>query len=255
MKCKPLTYSLLLFILLLPKVLFAQPDALWEQANQAYISENYPQAISLYDSLENQGFASAKLFYNRGNAHFKEGQIGPAILYYNKAQRLDPGNADIRHNLLIANAQVRDRIDAVPEFFLKTWMRQAMYRLGSDGWAAWSLVFFVLALAAMLLYLLSNKLTIRKIGFYSAILALLLSIGALTFAAIQRQKILYPDEAIVILSAAPVKSEPTASGRDVFVLHEGTKVRLVGELSGWREIVLPDGNQGWIEAASIAVID
>ena len=255
MKYKLFIYSLLLSFLLVPKAASAQMDEVWDEANRAYTAGDYLQAIVLYDSIEHRGYTSAKLFYNLGNAYFKEARIGPAILYYNKAQRLDPGNADIRHNLLIAGTRVRDRIDAVPEFFLKTWARQAMLRLGSDAWAVWSLVFFALALAAVLLYLLGNRLMVRKTGFYSAIVCLLLFIGTLAFSTIQRRKIVHPDEAVVMITAAPVKTEPNASARDAFVLHEGTKVRIVGEMASWREIVLADGNQGWIDEASIAPID
>lgn len=252
-----LIQMLLLAVLTLPKVAFAQddPDELWEQANQAYTSGDYLGAIQLYDSISRQGYASAKLYYNLGNAYFKDNRIGSAILYYNKAQRLDPGNEDIRHNLTIANTYVRDRIDTVPEFFLKTWAKQLMYGFSSDTWAVLSLVFFGVALGLVLLYLLGNRMSHRKAGFYGAIVFLLLSVGSLVFASIQRRKILHPDEAIIMITAAPVKSEPNNASRDVFVLHEGTKVRIADEMGEWREIVVSDGNRGWIEYQSIALID
>jgi tetratricopeptide (TPR) repeat protein len=233
----------------------ADPEELWEQGNQAYTAGNYPEAIQLYDSISRQGYASARLFYNLGNAYYKENQIGRAILYYNRAQRLDPGNADIRHNLSIAGASVRDRIDVVPEFFLKTWSKRLMYTLGGDTWAVLSLVFFGFALALVLLYLLGTRTSVRKAGFYGAILCLALAIGTLLFASIQRRKLLHPDEAIVMITAAPVKSEPNQASRDVFVLHEGTKVRIDNSVGEWREIVLSDGNRGWIEQKSIALIE
>ena len=248
----------LILVLLPSPAVFAQGtalDDLWEEANQAYTGGEYPEAIQLYDSIRHQGYASAKLYYNMGNAYYKDNQIGQAILYYNKAQRLDPGSDDIRHNLTIANTYVRDRIDSVPEFFLKTWARQMMYWFSSDTWAILGLVFFGVALGLVLLYLLGGRMGHRKAGFYGAIVFLLLSIGSLVYSSIQRRKIIHPDEAVIMITAAPVKAEPNAASRDVFVLHEGTKVRVVNELGDWREISISDGNRGWIELKSIALID
>ena len=230
-------------------------DTLWERANHAYTTGDYPTAIETYDSIRQEGYVSARLYYNLGNAYYKDNRIGPSILHYHKALRLDPGNDDIRHNLAIANRFVRDRIDTVPEFFLKTWARNVMYWTGSDTWAVLSLVFLTLALGSALLYLLGSRLGQRKAGFYSAIVFVLFSVGAFVFASIERRKILHPDEAIIMLTAAPVKSEPNRAGKDVFVLHEGTKVRVADELGDWREVVTSDGNRGWIEFRSIELID
>jgi hypothetical protein len=231
------------------------PEVLWEAANQAYTSGDYASAIQLYDSIRQSGYTSARLYYNRGNASYKDRRIGEAVLYYNKALRLDPGNEDIRHNLAVANASVQDRIDAVPEFFVKTWIRRWMYSAGSDTWAVWSLIFLTTALALVLLYLLGSRMSLRKVGFYGAIGGVCLFVGSLVFAGIQRGKMIRPDQAVVMITAAPVKSEPNPAGRDLFVLHEGTRVRMADQVGEWREIVIADGNRGWIESRSIEAID
>ena len=243
-------------LLFLSAPVFAQDlDALWERANHSYTAGDYPAAIEQYDSIRREGYTSARLYYNMGNAYYKDNRIGRAVLYYNKALRLDPGNDDIKHNLAVANTYVRDRIDTVPEFFLKTWARDMMYWAGTDTWTILSLVFFAVALALVLLYLLGNRMSHRKAGFYGAIVCLLFSIGSLVFASIERRKIQHPDEAVIMITAAPVKSEPNNGSKDIFVLHEGTKVRIAGELGEWREIVIADGNRGWIEMKSIEMID
>jgi len=252
--------KLVLLLAVIPSpVLFAKgaesPDALWESANSAYTAGDYLEAIARYDSISAQGYASARLYYNMGNAYYKDNQIGKAILYYHKALRLDPGNDDIKHNLATANTFVRDRIETVPEFFLKTWARELMYRAGTDSWAVMSLIFFAAALALVLLYLLGNRMAQRKTGFYGAIVFLLFSIGSLVFASIERRKILHPDEAVIMITAAPVKSEPNNASKDVFVLHEGTKVRISAALGDWREVVVANGSRGWIEVKSIELID
>lgn len=248
----------LILLALLPSLsVFGQTelDELWETANHAYTSGDYAAALEVYDSIGAQGYTSSKLYYNMGNAYYKENQIGKAILYYNKAQRLDPSNEDIKHNLAVANAYARDRIDTVPEFFVKTWARQMMYWFSSDTWAVLSLVFFAFALGLVLVYLLGSRMSRRKTGFYGALFCLLLFTGSLIFSSIQRRKILRPDEAVIMITAAPVKSEPNHASKDIFVLHEGTKVRVDGEMGDWREIVIADGNRGWIELKSIELID
>ena len=95
----------------------SDPDKLWDQANTAYINNDFPTAISLYETILSSGRQSGKLYYNLANAYFKEQEIGRAILNYNRALRLNPGNEDIRYNLQVAEKMTKDHIDAVPEFF------------------------------------------------------------------------------------------------------------------------------------------
>jgi hypothetical protein len=231
------------------------PEQLWESANRSYTVGDYPQAIAAYDSIRTQGYASARLYFNLGNAYYKDSRIGRAILYYNKALRLAPSDDNIRHNLAVANSFVRDRIETVPEFFVKTWARQLMVAAGGDTWTVLFLVLLGIALALTLVYLFAVRLGLRKAGFYGAVAALLLATGSAGFALIQRKKLLHPDQAVVMLTAAPVKNEPNNAGRDMFILHEGTLVRVIGEMDDWREIVVADGNSGWIDVNSIELID
>jgi hypothetical protein len=231
------------------------PEQIWESANRSYTVGDYPQAIAAYDSIRTQGYASARLYFNLGNAYYKDSRIGRAILYYNKALRLAPSDDNIRHNLAVANTFVRDRIETVPEFFVKTWARQLMVAAGGDTWTVLFLVFLGIALALTLVYLFAVRLGLRKAGFYGAAASLLLAAGSAGFASIQRKKLLHPDQAVIMLTAAPVKSEPNNAGRDMFILHEGTLVRVVGETGDWREIVVADGNSGWIDVRSIELID
>lgn len=231
------------------------PDSLWDSANHAYTVGDYPAAIAAYDSIRTSGYSSAKLYYNLGNAYYKDNRIGRAILNYRRAERLDPSDAAIRHNLAVAGASVRERIEPAPEFFAATWLRGLTRAAGADGWATLFLVFLALALACVLVYLFAGRMGRRKAGFYGAAGALALAAGSLVFALTQRRELLHPDEAVVMITAAPVKSEPNNASRDLFVIHEGTSVRVVAEMEAWREIVLADGNSGWIEAASIELID
>ena len=101
----------------------SDPDKLWDQANTAYINNDFPTAISLYETILSSGRQSGKLYYNLANAYFKEQEIGRAILNYNRALRLNPGNEDIRYNLQVAEKMTKDHIDAVP---VDTWIEQIL---------------------------------------------------------------------------------------------------------------------------------
>ena len=231
-------------------------DELWDSANTAYINGDYAAAIHLYDSILVTGNASHKLYYNLGNAWFKEKRIGRAILYYNKALKLDPSDADTKYNLRVANTYVKNRIEQIPEFFLITWLNTLQMKLSSNVWAVLSLVLLAVALAAVPVYLLSQRMILRKIGFYTTIAALSFCIFAIVSAAVEQRALTDGSEGVVIISAAPVKSAPERGSKDIFVLHEGTKVRVIrSQGEEWKEISIADGKQGWILNQSIELIN
>lgn len=238
-----------------PSFAAGEPGALWDKANQAYIDADYRSAIEGYDSIVRMGYAGHKLYYNLANAYFKNGEIGKAVLYYNKAQKLAPSDEDIRHNLAVANGYVKDNIEAVPEFFFKTWIRTLRGTMSSNAWAVWSIVLFASGLAALALFLLARGLGLRKAGFYGALACLVLFAVCVAFSSAGKRESRDGSFAVVMASAAPVKSSPDVSSKDIFVLHEGTKVKVIEQLNEWREITIADGNKGWILASSIETID
>lgn len=227
------------------------PEYLWNEANSAYINGDFAKAADLYGRIAAEGLQSAELWYNYANACFRTGDNAHAILYYNRALLLSPSDEDIRHNLAIAESLTKDHIEEVPEFVLNVWMRTVRNSLDERVWTLLSVLLFALALAGGLLFLLGQRTAARKGGFYAMTAALLLCIAATAFAASQRTAVKAREGAIVMSSAAPVKSHPDRSATDLFVLHEGTKVRVVETLDRWSEIVIADGNKGWIESDKI----
>lgn len=230
------------------------PEAQWDAANTAYINGRYGEAAEGYERILAAGLHSAKLYYNLANALFKDGQTGRAILNYHRALRLDPGNEDIRYNLHIAEQSTKDRIESLPEFFLRTWMRTLRHTLSGTTWSVLSLAALAAMLALGLVYLLARRIALRKTGFYGMLAALLLLALTTAFALAQRRELLDELSAVVTASSASVKSSPDRGATDLFVLHEGTAVRIASSLGDWREIVIADGNKGWIEAARIEAI-
>lgn len=238
-----------------PAVATDSNKALWDKANTAYYNNDFSGAIAAYDSIEQSGLESATLYYNMGNAWFKAGRIGKSILYFNKAQRLAPGNRDIEHNLEIANTYTRNRIESLPEFFLRRWMRGLSSVMSGNAWAWCSVGLFAFLLAGVLVYLLPLQIKIRKLGFWSAVGGSALFILAFSFASHYYRETTKPTGGIVTSTSASVKSSPDNAGKDLFLLYEGAKVEVLDELNGWSEIMLADGNQGWIKSGTIEIID
>lgn len=217
----------------------------WEEGNNAYIEGNFEQAIAEYSAIVEGGEYSMKLYYNLANAYFKMGKMGKAILYYNKALRIAPSNEDIRHNLALAEAQTKDRIAVVPEFFLHRWMRTVRNVMSCTVWSILSLAMFALVLIFAVLFFLASRIAWRKVGFYGAMCSLLLFVATTSFALSSRNDMLSHEEAVVMASAISVKSSPDSSATDLFVLHEGTKVKVLSQVDEWCEVVIADGKKGW----------
>lgn len=227
------------------------PDALWERANTAYINNDFRTAIALYGRIAGEGLQSGELYYNLGNAWFKEGRLGRAILYYRRALMLDPGSEDARYNLRVAERMTKDRIEAVPEFFLTEWLRSCRALLSGTAWAVCSLAALAGLLAAVLLFLLSRRLVWRKTGFYAACAMLLLAFAAFCFAAADRRERLRDAAAVVLAESVAVKSSPDPAATDLFILHEGTTVEVSDRLGAWCEVTIADGKRGWMEQAKL----
>ena len=229
-------------------------EQLWNKANTAYINGDFHAAADTYEELLSRGVSSMKLYYNLGNAYFKDYRIGKAILYYNRALRLAPGNDDIRYNLSVAEARTKDNIEDIPEFFFVTWMRDIRHMMGCTAWSLLSLALLACMLGLFLVYLLAQRISLRKAGFYGTLAMLLVFVASTSFAVTERRELLDSTEAVVMSSSVSVKSSPDKASTDLFVLHEGTKVRTVSELGDWREIVIADGKKGWVEARTIETI-
>lgn len=230
-------------------------DSLWTAGVQAYTDGKFADASTAWTSIEESGQKSAKLYYNLGNAWFKQGNYPKAILNYERALRLAPSYSDARYNLEFTGNFVQDKIEPVPEFILKSVARKVCYVMSSNVWAVIFLVLLAAALMMGLLFLLGSSVGKRRAGFYCGIVLLLLSAGALSFSAWQKSDSMKTDTAIVMSPVSSVKSSPSSgSSKDLFVIHEGTKVTILDEVGSWKNISLADGRQGWLPAADLEVI-
>lgn len=230
------------------------PDSLFNVANKAYIDKKYNEALNAYETLFNNGFRSSELFFNAGNAYFKTGNYAKAILFYERAKLIDPSNDDIDFNLAKTRTYVIDKIEIIPDFFIKAWYKNLLTGLSSNAWAIISLFAFLVFTLSLLIYLLVSKAGLKRISFYFALFLFFVSVLGLTFAFKTKHFIENSDSAIIMSPTVTVKSSPDYESTDVFIIHEGTKVFIVRSLNGWNEIKLTDGKQGWLESQTIEKI-
>lgn len=230
------------------------PEQMWMVANEAYNNGEYARAAELYELILGEQMHSAELYFNLGNAYYKQEMLGKAIVNYNRALRLSPTDEDILHNLEYATQVTKDNIEEIPTFFLITWVRDVRNLMGCNAWTIISLLMLALALLAMLVYLLAERMSLRKSGFYCMCVAALIFTVSTIFAYQTHQALVNSNEAVIMSSAVPVKSSPDRAATDLFVVHEGTKLSIGERIDGWVEIRIADGRKGWIETSRIEII-
>ena len=224
------------------------------KANKAYSTGSYSIASGLYLKVVDAGYASPELFYNLGNTYFKMNDYASAILWYERARRLDPGNEDIGFNLNVANTKIYDKIEPLPELFYKRWFNGLVHLFSVDTWALMCVCMFISGLLGLVLYIASRVLLLRKIGFWSAFGLFFLAVITFVIAWNGYSYTKSTSEAIVFAPTITVKSSPDEKSTDLFVLHEGTKLLLLDNISGWYEIRIANGSVGWLPKNSLEKI-
>ncbi|MGK9475213.1 tetratricopeptide repeat protein [Melioribacter sp. OK-6-Me] len=222
-------------------------EELFKQANEYYRQQNYDRSIEIYNEILNAGYESPELYYNLGNAYFKSGKIGYAILYYEKGLKLKPGDEDLEYNLRIARARTVDKVEEVPRIFLVEWWDAIVTSLSLDGWAAVVIVVYLIFIASLGGYFLSKKIKIQKISFFSASFALpiLIVLSLILYTRYNREVSMH--YGILVENVYSVKVAPDDNSNDAFVVHEGLKMELIDKVGEWVKIKLPDGKVGWVE--------
>lgn len=223
-------------------------------ADSAYLSNDYATAIQIYETLLQEG-ESAEVYYNLGNSYYKSDNIARAILNYERALLLKPGNEDIRANLEIARNKTVDKIDVVPEIFFISWIKSLINSISINAWARWGITFFLLLIVSLYFFIFSKQITIKKIGFIGSLVCFVFVICTNMFASYQKKTLTNRNTAIIISPSVTIRSTPNESGTSLFVLHEGSKVLIKdNSMKSWKEITLDDGKVGWISSSDIEII-
>jgi tetratricopeptide (TPR) repeat protein len=245
----------LIIFVLLSIASFADDNAsLVEKGNKAYTGKFYQQAIDCYLKVIASGYEAPELYYNLGNAYFKTEDYASAILYFEKAKKLKPGDEDINFNLKVANTKITDKIDDIPDFFLIRWYNGIANLLSFNTWAIIGIIMLVIFFGILSLYLFSKILRIRKIGFWTALACLFITMMFFVFAQTQYSSINSTTKAIIFSPSVTAKSSPDANSTDLFVIHEGTKVKVIDTVGEWSEIKIANGSVGWVNTSVFKII-
>lgn len=218
----------------------ADADALYEKGD-------YEEAAAAYESLLKVEGLAAEVYYNLGNCYYKLDKIPFAVLNYERALLLDPGDGDIRANLALARGKTVDKVVPPSEMFFVTWWRDLTNCMSMDSWTIVGFSAFILMLIGILVYRFVPQLLARKIGFYSAMFLFALVIIANFAAFSQHRDLTHRNTAVILAPSVVVKSSPSDRSTDLFLIHEGSKVEILdNSMKEWMEVKFEEGKQGWI---------
>ena len=225
------------------------------EADSAYIRNDFAASVEIYENiLRNEG-ESSDIYHNLGNSYYKMNNIAKAVLNYERALLLNPGNSAIRFNLELARSKTVDKVTPPSEMFFVTWTQSLINTMSEKAWAHTGIIMFILMILALSLFIFGKRVVLKKIGFISAIFFFLVTILANIFASEQKSELINHDNAIIMAPSVTVKSTPNQSGTDLFILHEGRKVIIKDNtMKEWKEIKLEDGNVGWVPTNVIEII-
>jgi tetratricopeptide (TPR) repeat protein len=248
MKSKYIFFGLLAILLItaLPVRSQDSSDAKFREGVTLYSDGKYQESLDKWLELYNSGYRSAALEYDLGNAYFKLNNVPGAILYYERALLLKPADEDINYNLQIARSMVVDKFTEIPEIFFVSWFNFLSLSLSTNLWAKISLTTFILFLLFFSVYIYTSRYREKVIGFWISMLMIVICISAFSFSSRNKKLVYNNPHAIIFSPLVSSKSSPDISGKDLFVLHEGTKVIIEDKVGDWYEIRVSDGNKGWV---------
>jgi tetratricopeptide (TPR) repeat protein len=228
--------------------------SLFDSANYQYSKGNYDKAIQLYERIVNNNVEAPELYFNLGNAFYKTNRIGWAVLYYEKAKKLSPKDEDVENNLTLAALKTEDKINPLPQLFIAEWINGVTDLMSEKNWSITCISALCISLLFFALYFSSVVTIFKKIFFYSAFITLIIAITTFFLAQHKCAEIKNNNYAVVIAPTTTINSSPAEKSTKLFILHEGTKVKITDEDSGWIEIKLANGNVGWVKKKDIARI-
>ncbi len=231
------------------------PADLMAEANAQYEDEEYAAAAQQYEALIDSGYEDAALYYNLGNAYFKSGDLGRAVLNYLRAEELSPRDPDIRANLEFARARTVDDVESGGESLAASVSTGARRWVTVGEMGAISLLLWVvsaIAIGTLVVWRSVPRRAAVRNGAFVASAATLLSFLLLL-------SMLYAnpndDSAVVVASEIDVVSGPGKQYELEFPLHGGAQVRLIDSRQGWVRIALPGGDlQGWVPSDAVEAL-
>lgn len=243
-----------IFVFLGSAFLKAGNNELILKAQNAYDSKKYKEAIESYEKVLGTGLKSWQLYYNLGNAYYRDKQLGKAIYNYELARKLNPNDEDVRINLGIASAKTVDKIDSKENFFISAVKTNVLASFDTKGWAWLSILSMILLCITVFGFISTSKIGMKRMTFFLIILflgsfCLTYFLGYSAYRSKNENKF-----AILLAREAKIMNEPTPTANSKFSLHEGTKVRIVESNGDWVLLKLDNGNEGWVKIGDVGII-
>ncbi len=235
--------TLTIALLIAATAITAQESA--PSADDLYRMDDYQGAIAAYEDILAEGKSSADLYYNLGNAYYRDGQLGKAILNYERALRLKPGMSDAKENLELANARTADRITTLPQLFIVRWWNALTTAITPHGWRIVWLMLLAIAGIGVAMLRTGRSSAIRRGGLATTVVSLLFLLLATALLISSTRAYNAHPYAIITDQAVTLKASPDNKSIDKMILHEGTKVKVLDNLTGWYKIAIADGTNGW----------
>lgn len=246
--------TILILLLGCAGMAFADSDAaeIYNRANKLYADKEYNKALELYLELVDRGIENAALYYNLANTYFKAGIIGSAVLYYERALYLKPLDREIRDNLKFVRMSLEDKISPLYSESLNRVFQLIGAIFNLKVVLIIELIFFTAFCGLLILNTLSHSDSrpLRPIIVLCAVF-LAVSIAGMTTRIINEKT--HP-AGIVLEKEVDVNSSPIPESENVFVLHEGTKIKIIERRDEWIRFRIADGREGWTRADTIALI-
>lgn len=240
--------------------------ASWKAGIEAYNAKDYAEAVEAFETVVASGYASADVYYNLANAYFKLGQqsessrpfaggeLGRAVLNYERALRLDPTMDDARYNLDIAKDLTNDT-EAVPESFIVRVWHSVAGIMTTNGWVTLSLVMLGVTAVMVLLYLLHDSVTLRKISFFVSLATTVVFILSTIFSIVQLMASDEDNRAVIIThDTTPVHASPDSGSKIIREPSQGVTVEVEREQGEWSEVRFADGEKGWVRTTNVEII-
>lgn len=238
----------------------------WEAGIEAYNAKEYAQAVEAFETVVASDYASAEVYYNLANAYFKLGQqatssrpfaggeLGRAVLNYERALKLDPTLDDARYNLDIAKDYTNDT-EAVPESFIVRLWRSIAGVMTTNGWAVLSIVMFGVALVSLMVYLLNGNIVVRKVAFFLSLIVVVV-FALSTALSLTQLRAAEVDNRAVVLAAdtTPVHASPDSASKIIREPSQGVTVEVERKQGDWSEVRFADGEKGWVRSANVEII-
>lgn len=248
--------KLSIFIMLASQIIFSQikSDDYFLQGNNFYKAGKYSEAIVAYDAVLDSKKHSSDLYFNIANCYYRLNKVAPAIFNYEKALLLNPDNIEAHNNLQIAQKLLVDNITVVNRVGFEKLLHDLTSSLHDNNWAWLAVYAGFLFLVCFLCYYFFNKTTIKRVFFVFMCLSLAGILLSLLSAYFEKSQSNNNNPAIVFVETTALKKEPKATSKEKILLHEGTKVYILGNKENYKKVQLTDETIGWINANDIKEI-